>query len=184
MFSSSVLGWFALGVLVFWAVGAYNRLVRLRSSALQAFGALDAQLQRHTDVVQSVQSVAGNNELPLTDAATEALAALQAASTQFAASLAAARAQALNREAMAALAAARKVLVMAWQNVQDLCGPLDGADAAGTESPSQRWEQWATQSQQACVPFNDAVARHNTAVSQFPALLLARLFGFKIAGSL
>ena len=184
MLSSSVLGWFALGVLVFWAVGAYNRLVRLRSSALQAFGALDAQLQRHTDVVQSVVSVAGNNELPLTDAATEALAALQAASTQFAASLAAARAQALNREAMAALAAARKVLVMAWQNVQDLCGPLDGADAAGTESPSQRWAQWATQSQQACVPFNDAVARHNAAVSQFPALLLARLFGFKTACSL
>ena len=184
MFSSSVLGWLLLGVLVFWAVGAYNRLVRLRSSALQAFGALDAQLLRHAEVVQSVVSGVGSAALPLTDAATEALAALQAASTQFAASLAAARAQALNREAMAALAAARNVLQMAWQNVQDLCGPLDGADAAGTESPSQRWEQWATQSQQACVPFNDAVARHNTAVSQFPALLLARLFGFKIAGSL
>ena len=43
MLTTSVLGWLLLGVLVFWAVGAYNRLERLRSDAQLAYGALDAQ---------------------------------------------------------------------------------------------------------------------------------------------
>ena len=38
--------WIFLALVLFWAVGAYNRLVRLRSTAIQAFGALDAHLMR------------------------------------------------------------------------------------------------------------------------------------------
>ncbi len=34
----SALPWVALAVILFWSVGAYNRLVRLRSQAIAAFG--------------------------------------------------------------------------------------------------------------------------------------------------
>ena len=38
-------------VLLFWAVGAYNRLVRLRSEAKAAFTALEAELQKQVQLV-------------------------------------------------------------------------------------------------------------------------------------
>ncbi len=40
----SLAGWIVVAVLLFWFVGAYNRLVRLRASVLQAYAALDAAL--------------------------------------------------------------------------------------------------------------------------------------------
>ena len=33
----SLAGWIAVAVLLFWFVGAYNRLVRLRAAVLQAY---------------------------------------------------------------------------------------------------------------------------------------------------
>ena len=41
-----------------------------------------------------------------------------------------------------------------------------------------------TQSDVAAEQFNLAVLRYNTSISQFPALLLAWLFGFKAGGLL
>ena len=82
---------------------------------------------------------------------------------------------------MAALASAHSVLVMAWQNALAASGPFDSQMA---DSPPYRWEQWTTQSQTASAQFNDAVTQHNRAISQFPAWLLAKLFGFKMAGTL
>ena len=194
MWSSSVVTWLACSVLVFWAVGAYNRLVRLRSAAVQAFGAMDAQLLRHSEVVQALapepeaSTLAPDGEgaasaatvLPEPPGAQERVA-LQAASKQFSASLAAARLRPLEREVMAALASAHSVLVMAWQNALAASGPFDSQMA---DSPPYRWEQWTTHSQTASAQFNDAVTQHNRAISQFPAWLLAKLFGFKMAGTL
>ena len=67
MLTTSVLGWLLLGVLVFWAVGAYNRLVRLRSAAVQSYGALDV-LKRQGQVQDSnltLVRVPGAVEIPL-----------------------------------------------------------------------------------------------------------------------
>ena len=112
MLTTSVLGWLLLGVLVFWAVGAYNRLVRLRSVALLAFGALDAQWLRHTELLSA--TVPMPVLVPVADGPVAAPvepeppvpAALAAASAQLMASLAVARSRPLERDAIAALAAA------------------------------------------------------------------------------
>ena len=40
---TSPVFWGLCALMLFWAVGAYNRLVRLRSAVVQAFGGLDAQ---------------------------------------------------------------------------------------------------------------------------------------------
>ena len=193
MWSSSVFTWLACGVLVFWAVGAYNRLVRLRSAAVQAFGAMDAQLLRHAEVVQALAPEPEAGAEAPDDGGTvsatvsaeptgaQERVALQAASKQFSASLAAARGRPLDREVVAALASAHSVLVMAWQNALATSGPFDSQMA---DSPPYRWERWTTQSQTANAQFNDAVSQHNRAISQFPAWLLAKLFGFKMAGIL
>ena len=46
------LGWFFVAILVFWFVGAYNRLVRLRSKAIVAFLTL-GQLFDHCEEERS-----------------------------------------------------------------------------------------------------------------------------------
>ena len=61
MFFSSVFGLLML-VTVFWAVGAYHRLSRLRLAFLQAFAALDAHLVRllaWLDEYEAAQTRAG-----------------------------------------------------------------------------------------------------------------------------
>ena len=51
-----------LGLLVaialFWAVGAYNRLVRLRSEVVKAYSALDNVLSVHPAVIKAAQPLA------------------------------------------------------------------------------------------------------------------------------
>ena len=42
-----VILWIAVALIVFWAVGAYNRLVRLRSQTVQAFAAVNEQLSKY-----------------------------------------------------------------------------------------------------------------------------------------
>eukprot|EP01036_Dinobryon_divergens_P010135 gene10135-13568_t len=37
-------------LLIFWAVGAYNRLVRLTNTIANAFGDIDVQLKRRYDL--------------------------------------------------------------------------------------------------------------------------------------
>jgi len=167
--------WICLAVLLFWAVGAYNRLIRLRSAAIQAFGGLDAHLMRMMAMLGEYEATQVPEPSP-----SDARAALWAATTQFGASLAVARARPLDAGAAAALSAARDVMDTAWlavvREVQDR-GNGEEAMAAWTIRREQHLAQNALAQQQ----FNDAVAQYNGAITQFPARLLAWLFGFKRA---
>jgi len=46
MTSSSLIFIAVIAILIFWAVGAYNRLVRLKNVIANAFGQIDVQLKR------------------------------------------------------------------------------------------------------------------------------------------
>ena len=49
----------AIGLLLFfWAVGAYNRLVRLKYAIANAFGQIDVQLKRRYDLIPNLVEVA------------------------------------------------------------------------------------------------------------------------------
>jgi len=50
--------WIAFAILVFWALGAYNRLVRLRAQIKQQFGPLQAVLMEYQEVVQQAVTAA------------------------------------------------------------------------------------------------------------------------------
>ncbi|AVS75953.1 LemA family protein, partial [Paracidovorax cattleyae] len=84
--------WIFLAVLLFWAVGAYNRLVRLRSAAIQAFGGLDVHFVRITGMLGEYEAA----QSPALPAQSEVRTALWAATTQFGACLAVARARPLD----------------------------------------------------------------------------------------
>ncbi|MBF5007593.1 LemA family protein [Diaphorobacter caeni] len=184
-------GWLiALAVLVFWAVGAYNRLVRLRSAAIQAFGALDAELLRRTALLGEYDAVVAGPRVPQDAQMHEAL---RASGTQYAASLAVMRSRPLDEQAGSALVAAGKVLDAAWQALVQASQAQsseagDGGGAAGTGSATtslhsliERSAHQRTQIDLATAQFNAAVDHYNKAVAQFPASMLAGVFGFKRA---
>lgn len=184
---SSLVFWVLLAVAFFWAVGAYNRLVRLRAQVGQAFAALDAQLVRQLVWVQGCLPPALRGGAPLPPGRAEgpvgaAWASLRAASEQFAHSLAAARARPLDAAALAALSSARGVLETSWQRVWTLGEDPEGLALA--EPLLGQHEQLLAQALPLCEAFNRAVLGYNQAIAQFPALLLARLFGFRQAGRL
>ena len=181
----SIGWWVASAVLLFWSVGAYNRLVRLRAEANTAFAALDAQWQRQLALVNaSLPESAVPSQLTqpgdLMDDVMLLWTALRGAAAQLSASLAAMRPRPLQAEAAAALAAAQDVLGSAWLRVQQ-----DANDLAGSSLPDTVAAQWLRlnhETSQAQAQFNEAVVRYNAAIAQFPAVLLAWVFGFRRAG--
>lgn len=171
----TIARWAGLAAVLFWAVGAYSRLKRLRTTVRQAFVALDAQLLRQLELLQSclpaaALSASSTRPADLLDEATQHWLGVRSAALQFTASLAAARAQPLHAPALAALAQAHAVLEASWHRV-----------APAGDALLQQWEGLGLQARVMAESFNQAVAHYNAAITQFPALLLARLAGFRAA---
>ncbi len=176
--------WLAGAVLLFWAMGAYNRLVRLRSRGLATFAVLAGRFDQFialvgvnlpAHVAPSVPEAADQAEA----ASADAWAALDAAAQQLQASLKVARSKPLNAPTASALRTAFETLCSCWARLQDL--PHERSAATPPDSLPNQWQQLALQTELARADFNEAVANHNQAISEFPALLLAALFAFRPA---
>lgn len=173
MISVSIAGWGLAALLLFWSVGAYNRLVRLRGQAVRTFGPLALLLQRYSELLPGTASA--DSQTPSSDA----WSGLYGAHAQFAASLAVARSRPLDAAAIAALGAADQVLQMAWSRIT-----TEGQEADGQtlmEATPQKWAEIRQHAEHTKPEFALAVQHYNQAIAQFPALLLAWLFGFRPA---
>lgn len=164
-----------LAILVFWAVGAINRLQRLRQAVSEAQPPLAALLrQRHEWVARMVGAL--RTELP--DEATS-LDRAQAAGTQAAAALALLQSRPQAAGPVNSLGLAEQVL-------DDIVGALLMRHEA--DEAAQVWvQEWlAAQSPLAAARqhLNDAVRQYNDATHQFPANIVAALGGFKPATGL
>ena len=180
---SSLVFWIVAALGLFWSVGAYNRLVGLRAEAKTAFAALATELGKQVQLVRDC--LPDEDELAASqfEGGSAFWAGLQGAAAQLAAALAAARPRPLDAERMAALGAAQDVLATAWARVER----DDAHDLAGPRLPqnlSAERAQMVRTAQAAAEQFNQVVARYNAAIAQFPALLLAWLFGFREARGL
>ncbi|MGJ7606257.1 lema family protein [Variovorax sp. LT1R20] len=182
----SLASWIVIAVLLFWFVGAYNRLVRLRAAVLQAYATLDAALGRQLDFVQASISAAPQTEAPSQELLSS-IAPLQAATTQLATLLGATRLHPLDAGGMAALGTALQVLISAWQRqhpdavtVFDADGTLSrpvpaqpGTVATPNAAEPIAWPEPSAAAEIARSQFNLAVGHYNDAIVQFPALLVA-----------
>jgi LemA protein len=153
-----------VAVLVVLAVLAYNHLVRLRNEAETGWANIDVQLRRRTDLVPNlVEAVKGyaEHERDTFETVTEARAALQRASGPAQAAQADAELGAgLNRllavsEAYPQLRASENFLAL-QQELADIEDKLAAA---------RRY-------------YNQTVYRFNSVQQTFPAVLIARPFGF------
>ena len=174
MTTTVVLG-FLVAILVFWAVGAYNRLIRLRAEVNTSFSEVQGQLEQQAGLVESVLPVDPREAF---DEDLAFLAQIQAASAQLAACLDAARPRPLDHDRLAAIASASQVLTRAWERAER----EDLHDLAGSQLPATVTDTRARlvrETEAAVAQFDAAVDRYNHAIAQFPALLLAWVFSFK-----
>jgi LemA protein len=155
--------------------------MRLRAEANIAFANVDAEFTRQVELVRGqLPPPEPTQPAPLDGEPTSFWAGLHAAASQLAATLSAARGKPLDAGSIAALSAAQDVLATAWERAER----DDAHDLAGPRLPDTvllRRRQALLQAHAATEAFNSAVVRYNQAIAQFPALLLAWLFGFKPA---
>ncbi|MCX7277595.1 MAG: LemA family protein [Burkholderiales bacterium] len=180
MTSSTIIWWCLLATLLFWSVGAYNRLVRLRSQASRTFAAIALQLPRYAEIIAAAQTLDTPSDSPSVEKASDqGWAGLLGALQQLTATLAMARDRPLQAPAIRALTAADEVVQNAWLRV---CA--DGHSQDGAPLPASlllQWQDAEQQVQHARIAFSEAVHSYNAAIAQFPARLLAWLFGFRMA---
>jgi LemA protein len=165
--------WLGIGaaVLLFWSVGAFNRLVALRGAIVRGFGPVDEQFrQRHTLLLRQADALAQ------TDPAQAQ--ALLAACAQALSACNHARAHPGAAGAITSLRLAEEVLTETRQRVQATPADDEAVALAGEVAASDTTLAFA------CRQFNERVTRYNTAVRQFPTWLLAGLFRFRPAGTL
>ena len=159
-------------VVVFWIVGAYNRLVRLRSDLVARFGAVDERYRQRHALLE------GQLELLSTALAAAAprLDALRAACRQADTAREHARARPGAASAVTSLRVAEDILA-------DARARLPVQTVAGDELPgiNPRLASDDATLVFARREFNAAVEHYNAAVRQFPTVLVARLFNFRSA---
>ena len=162
------MGWFALGLLfalvVFWAVGAYNRLMRLRAEVLRQWGTVDTVwlkwLMRFQGAVSARQILAWASEA-------DDLQALQEASDALIEALAEARQQALDEASLRTLLERHQALMACIDAVAERV-----PETLRPHLQSAR-ERIVQNIPPALVPYHTAVEAYNLALSQAPARWLA-----------
>ena len=181
MTTSQAVAVIVAAVLLFWGVGAYNRLMSLRNAMRTAFGQLDAQVRRRHDLIPHLAEAARTD--PGTD--TDVLDAAVAARHQAHAALDLARAHPGAPGPMVSLAMAEQVLEDACRRLQQA---IDRQPALRGEPAVQavRDDLLGAEGRLgfARQMFNDTVTAYNTAAQEFPTRVLSSLFGFREAALL
>ena len=175
MSTTQIAGGIVVAVFVFWVVGAYNRIVRLRSDVVGRFTAVDAQCRQRHDLLQTQLGLLAT----VLAAAAPRLEALRAACLQ---------ADAAREHARAAPGAANAVtsLRVAEEILADARSRLPVQAAAGVDLPAINARLAESDGALAFArrEFNESVRVYNEAVRQFPTVLVATLFGMTPAAIL
>lgn len=181
MSTQSLVSIVVFALLLFWAVGAYNRLVRLKNTIANAFGQIDVQLKRRYDLIPNLVEVAKKYLLH----ERETLEAVIAARNQARSASDAARSHPTRAPEVLALAAAEEALSGSLGRLFALAEAYPELKADDTIRELSE-ELTSTENKVAFArqAYNDAVLDYNNAQAQFPALLIARLFGFAASAML
>ncbi|MBC7918761.1 MAG: hypothetical protein H7Y28_13210 [Rhodoferax sp.] len=184
--NASLLLWLLLATAVFWAVGVYNRLMRLRARGRDALGSVDKCMTQLLDLackrfgvadVSAARAASQQDDSipPEWAALVECLVVLDEALRRV-------RAQPLKPDTMLALATAADGLQREWQRLND--GPADLAGGAVPEDMREAWDAIADKCRSARNGLNQILVTYDAAIAQFPARLLAGFMGFESTGRL
>lgn len=175
------LEWLLLALAVFWAVGAFKRLKRLRLQGKQAFAPVDAQLSQVVDLLRSCARMQSLKERVTSVYVEQAHHALMPCADLLESALQQARLHPLRPETIAALDAAWQGAQVAWQAYVQLGGDPSSVHAEHIQEWSQRWLHLQPLQNHSAAQFNLSVHTYNRAIAQFPACLIARVSGHRAA---
>jgi len=179
-----------LATLFFWAVGAYNRLVLLRANVAKQFAAVDAQLLRvlvwlqgnlpasMRDMLSEMEEAALPEALLKNERDLKLLDILEALSD----SLDAARTQPLSPVVMQKVNQDRLALAV-WAKAEMRAGQSGEATWFIDPLP-YKFDRLKAQAWPLMDAYNQAAAKYNEAVLQFPASVLAKQVKFVPAQTL
>ena len=167
---------FALvAVTVFWMLGAYNRLVRLRNDIAAAWSPVEVQLQRRAAALSTLLE-ALTEPMASELSALESVAAVQAQVAQAAQAVQSRPAQAEPvLELASSLARLEPALTRLLALLEHQPRLLERPEV---EQPRNELLDVAARLPYAKQVFNEAVQTYNDAVRQWPTRLLSRLYSF------
>lgn len=169
----------AIGLLiVFWAVGAYNRLVSLRNQIKNAFAQIDVQLKRRYDLIPNLVETAK----AYMKHERETLEAVIAARNQAVSANAKASVDPGNAAAMQQMANAEGMLSSTLGRLFALSEAYP--DLKANQNMMQLTEELTSTENRIAFSrqaYNDGVMQYNTSIEQFPVSIIANIFTFKQA---
>lgn len=178
---SQIIAWSIISLIVFWAVGAYNRLVRLRNEITNSFAQIDVQLKRRHDLIPNLVEVARK----YLEHERETLERVTAARAQVMAATDLVKSRPNQAGPIQSLGMAEGVLANAMAQFRAVVEayPELKADESLRDLNEEltHTENKVAFSRQL---FNDVTLDYNNAAHQFPTNLIAGLFGFKTAAML
>lgn len=178
MSSTQIVFLALLAILLFWAVGAYNRLIRLRNEISNAFAQIDVQLKRRHDLIPNLVEVARK----YLEHERETLERVTAARAQVMAATDLVKSKPNQPGPIKSLGLAEGVLAGALGRFQAVVESYPDLKA-DQQMRDLREELTHTENKVAFSRqlFNDATLDYNNAAHQFPTNLVAGMFGFKTA---
>jgi len=181
MSTSQIVTSLIVAVLLFWCVGAYNRLVGLRNAIANAFAQIDVQLKRRHDLIPNLVETARK----YVSHERETLEAVIAARNQAQTAADHVRAKPTNAKSVGALVVAEHALDGTLARLMAVVEAYPELKADQTLRELSE-ELTSTENKVAFArqAFNDSVLDYNVAAQQFPTTLISALFGFKKAGML
>jgi LemA protein len=165
-------------LVVFWAVGAYNRLVSMRNQFKNAFSQIDVQLKRRYDLIPNlVETAKGYMKHER-----ETLEAVIAARNQAVTANAKAALDPANAAAVQQMAASEGALSATLGKLFALSEAYP--DLKANQNMMQLTEELTSTENRIAFSrqaYNDGVMQYNTALEQFPGSIIANMFAFKQA---
>jgi LemA protein len=181
MSTNSIALWVLLALSIFWVVGGYNRLMRLKNAIGETFGSIDFQFKDRHDLLLKLAEAAGEYLSHEPQTLTELMQARSHSST--------AHDSLRARPGQAGLVSALMLAEQRLNHALDHLWAIGADNLVMLADPKIRelaQQLMTAQNKLAfgCQAFNASVQHFNTAQSQFPTLLIARLFGISAAAEL
>lgn len=165
-------------LIVFWGVGAYNRLIGMRNQFKNAFAQIDVQLKRRYDLIPNLVETAK----AYMKHERETLEAVIAARNQAVAANAKAAGDPADTAALQQMAAAENTLSSSLGRMFALSESYP--DLKANQNMMQLTEELTSTENRiafARQAYNDGVMQYNTALEQFPGSIVAGMFAFRPA---
>ena len=175
-----MIGWIVLALVILAIVASvaiYNRLVNYRNDAKNAFAQIDVQLTRRYDLIPNLVEVARKYLQHEQETLTAVIAARNHAANALKNTEGSGGSTGVGALAAAehALGARLGGLYATFENYPDL--KADNQLAALREEIASTENRIAFSRQH----YNDSVTEYNSAIEQFPANIIAGIFGFRVA---